>query len=187
MDRLGLRLNPNQCRCIHIDPSKAKCGNAKFYIGDEQIPVAKDEDNIKYLGKPVGYKLIDNIATLEEYIGMETCILSSTLAPWQKLDALKCFFFPSLSYTMRTCQFSKENQQAIDRVLWPQIKEVLGLPSRASNSYLYGSPDDGFLGIPLAGFDSDVAKIDSAFKLLMSKDDEVRSLAWEGLFQATRD
>lgn len=88
---------------------------------------------------------------------------------------------------MRTCQFSKENWQAIDRALRPQIKEVLGLPARASNSYLYGSPDDGLLGIPLAGFDSDVAKIDTAFKLLMSDDDEVKSLAWEGLFQASRD
>lgn len=72
-------------------------------------------------------------------------------------------------------------------LLRPKIKEVLGLPTYACNAYLYGSTDDGLFGIPLAGFDSDVSKIDSAFKLLMSNDKEVRDLAWEDLELATHD
>lgn len=43
------------------------------------------------------------------------------------------------------------------------------------------------LGIPLAGLDSDIAKIDTAFKLLTSNDLYVKANAWAGLSRATQD
>lgn len=187
LDRLGLKLNPAKCKTLHIDPKRASCGDARFKIGEEEVPALESLDAVKYLGKPVGYRLFDNNLKIDEYIAEGMKILNSTLAPWQKIDALKCFFFPSLSYAMRTSQFGKDAWRRIDTALKPKIKEILGLPTRASNSYLYGSTEDGLLGIPLASFDSDVAKIDTAFKLIMSDDDEVRKLAWDALAIATRD
>lgn len=160
LDLLGLTLNLQKCKTIHIDTKKARCGDAKFKIGEVEVPALKSFETTKYLGKPVGYRLLDNEDKIEEFIALGLKILDSTLAPWQKLDALKCFFFPSLSYAIRTSQYSTDNTawQRIDHALRPKIKEILGLPVRGSNSYLYGSTEDGLLGIPLVGFDSDMAE-----------------------------
>lgn len=67
------------------------------------------------------------------------------------------------------------------------IKEILFLPERASHSYIHGDPEDWLFGIPLAGLDADIAKIDTAFKLLTSQDPYVKANAWEGLSRATQD
>lgn len=187
MDRLGLQLNPAKCVSLHIMPKGNKCGPAKFKIGNVEVPSLATHEETLYLGKPVGYRLLENEAKMDDFIATGVKILNSSLAPWQKLDAMKCFFYPSLSYAMRTSQYGKEAWTRLDSTLKPLYKEVLGLPTRACNSYLYGSTEDGLLGIPLAAFDSDVAHVDTAFKLLMSEDDEVQSLAWEALFVATRD
>ncbi|GFT35983.1 reverse transcriptase domain-containing protein [Trichonephila clavipes] len=55
-----------------------------------------------------------------------------------------------------------------------ELKNLLSLPSNASNHYLYGSRKlDDCCGFPSAAADSDFYLIDSAFKLLTSKDKEV--------------
>ncbi|KFM83478.1 hypothetical protein X975_14170, partial [Stegodyphus mimosarum] len=43
--------------------------------------------------------------------------MESKLAPWQRLDALKCFFFPSLLFHMRTAQLSKGDWKKVDDFL----------------------------------------------------------------------
>lgn len=52
---------------------------------------------------------------------------------------------------------------------------------------LYGSINSGCLGIPLTAFDSEVARIDTAFKLLMSDDSNVKSMAWDDLRIAVKN
>lgn len=71
---------------------------------------------------------------------------------------------------MRTAQHQKTEWQRIDDAFKPKIKEILDLPQQGSISYLYGSTNDGLFGIPLAGEDSDIAHIETAFKLLSSED-----------------
>lgn len=88
---------------------------------------------------------------------------------------------------MRNASYRKETWKKLDNTPRPLIKEVLGLPTDACNLYLYGSTEDGLLGIPLASFNSNVSKVDSAYKLLMSADKEVRDLAWDDLIQAMKD
>lgn len=102
------------------------------------------------------------------------------LNPWQRLDCIKTFFFPSLLFMQRTDQLSKTDWSIIDNSLKPLIKKSLGLPSNAANEYLYGNREDGLFGIPLAAEDSDIALIDGGggFKLLTSNDKIIQRLAW---------
>lgn len=91
LDRLGLKLNPHKCKSKHISPSSSACLPTKFTIGDEQVPHLETFKRTKYLGKSIGFRLCEDNAKMEEFTELGKSILCSSLAPWQKLDALKCF------------------------------------------------------------------------------------------------
>lgn len=82
---------------------------------------------------------------------------------------------------MRTNQFQKGDWAKLDLALKSKIKRELKLPKHATTAYIYGDTSDGLFGIPEAAADSDIAKIDSAFKLLTSPDTIVQSTAWTDL------
>ncbi|KAG8180531.1 hypothetical protein JTE90_018151 [Oedothorax gibbosus] len=110
---------------------------------------------------------------------------SASLAlPRQRIDALKSFFFPTLNIAMRTGQFSKEQLHQIDDEVRKFVKVTLNLvgpASAASNHYIYGASDAGCLGLPCLEDEHDVVLVDSAFKLLTSRDPRVRNIAWSDL------
>lgn len=141
-------------------------------------------DPIIFLGKPIGFQLINDHSEVKEFYEKAYKILHSLLTPWQKLDALKSFFFPSLLYAQRTHQIDKKDWIELDDAIRAIIKkEVLSVPSRASNEYLYGSSADCLLGIPMSAEDSDIALIDGAYKVLTSNDETVFEAAWKDLCQ----
>ena len=179
--KIGLDINPRKCHSIHIDPIRAACKNTIFEIDGTSVPALEKFEITEYLGKPIGFNIFNDNEKIDEFIDYGTKIMTSHLAPWQRIDALKSFFFPSLSYAMRTDQFDKGDWKRIDQALKPHLKSTLNLPDRACTDYIYGNPKDGLFGVPLAAEDSDIAKIDTAFKLLMSIDPNVKIHAWDDL------
>lgn len=87
---------------------------------------------------------------------------------------------------MRTNQFQKQDWTRLDLALKPLIKQTLGLPSCASNEYLYGDTESGLFGIPRTVDDCDIARVDTAFKLLTSPDPRVCENAWADLVQVVK-
>ncbi|KAG8180539.1 hypothetical protein JTE90_018159 [Oedothorax gibbosus] len=113
-------------------------------------------------------------------------IVKSKLAPWQRIDALKTFFFPAFVFHMRTEQLTKGDMKVIDDFIRPLIKDTLYLNESAANEYLYGSSKSGLLGIPKLAEEVDVMMVDNAFKLLTSKDQRIQELAWGDLLLHAR-
>ena len=103
------------------------------------------------------------------------------------MTPFKCFFLPSLNYARKTDQFDKGDWKRVDQALKPLLKSTLNLPDRACTDYIYGNPKDGLFGIPLAAEDSDTAKIDTAFKLLMSIDPNVKIHTLDDLKTCVQD
>ncbi|GBN57980.1 hypothetical protein AVEN_151106-1 [Araneus ventricosus] len=66
------------------------------------------------------------------------------------------------------------------------IKIILNLPEIASNKYLYGSRKLGCMGMPIAAEESDLNLIDSAFKVLTSRDEITAKNALEDLCSVCR-
>ncbi|GBN11567.1 hypothetical protein AVEN_246261-1 [Araneus ventricosus] len=135
----------------------------------------------KFLGKPVGFNPCPDYKHLSELAEIATLILESSLAPWQRIAALKTLFFPALQFPMRNSQFDKTKWAEIDSFIRPEIKNTLSLPERACNDYLYASRKVGAIGLPIAAEDADIHRIDTAFKLLTSKDSGVSDLAFSEL------
>jgi len=113
------------------------------------------------------------MASLEQITNIGLNIIKSKLAAWQLLDALKTFFFPSTVHLMRMGTYQKTARERLDRILRPELKTTLYLPQEASGEYLYSSSSSGCCGIRILAEDSDIAAVDSAFKLLTSPDIQV--------------
>ncbi|KAF8797217.1 Retrovirus-related Pol polyprotein type-2 like protein [Argiope bruennichi] len=181
---LGMKLNPRKSVSLHFSgctPVGVK--NTCFRVGNENISPLKEGEFTKFLGRPVGFNAWPDFNSLNDLSDIGAKILSSALAPWQRLDALKSFFFPALQFPMRTAQFQKTAWQALDSTIRSEIKNTLGLPENAANEYLYGHKSKGSCSIPIAAEESDPSRIDTAFKLLTSSDEEIVHLASEDLRQ----
>ncbi|GFW62215.1 retrovirus-related Pol polyprotein from type-1 retrotransposable element R2 [Trichonephila clavipes] len=99
-------------------------------------------------------------------------IATSNLAPWQKIDALKAFFFPSLSFAMRTAQIDKTTWHKGGLSCQERTQEPSSLPSNASNHYLYGGRKLAAVGSPSGSRLGLLPRLILAFKLLTSEDEE---------------
>lgn len=165
----SLKINPDKYHTVHIGTSPRTCLPTEFFINETAIHYLLDFDELTFLGKPVGFQLINDHSSIKEFYEKASVLIGSVLAPWQKLDALKAFFYPAL----QLCSKNKPASQsrlggACLRNSSLDQKDILYLPPRAANEYIYGSADDTLLGVPVAAEDSDLAMIDGAFKLLTS-------------------
>lgn len=166
----------------HLGINPRACCPTEFIINGSLVHYLMEFDEMLFLGKPVGFQLINDHSSVKEYYEKATSLINSALAPWQKLDALKAFFYPSLQYAQRTNQLPKTDWSELDDEIRRLIKkDVICVPERAANEYIYGSSSDTLLGVPLADEDADIAAIDGAFKLLTSNDPLIVDLAWKDL------
>lgn len=184
---IGLNINPHKCCTIHFAGSPMGCKDTKFKVNDTTLPSILDGNFARFLGKPIGFNLAPDVQHFDKFVTLGEEVLQSKLAPWQSLDALKSFVYPSYLYAMRTGQYLKGDWNELDRHFRPHIKKTLSLPTRAANEYLYGSVEQGLFNIPLCAEDSDIANIDGAFKLLTSKDPRTKHLAWCDIAQFIQD
>ncbi|GBN58472.1 hypothetical protein AVEN_187350-1 [Araneus ventricosus] len=134
-------------------------------------------DFTKFLRKPVGFNPVPDYGTFNSFGLYAKKLLASLLSPWQKIDALKSVLFPALQFVMRTGQFKKENWSLLDNAIRHAVKEILYLLENASNEYIYGHTKSGCVGLPASAEESDLNRVDSAFKLLTSSDEMVSTLA----------
>ncbi|GBN09065.1 Retrovirus-related Pol polyprotein from type-1 retrotransposable element R2 [Araneus ventricosus] len=187
LKRLGLALNPSKSVALYVS-GRTPVGvrNSPFFIDNAQIRNIEEGDFHKFLGKPVGFNPCPDYKYLSDLAIIATRLLESCLAPWQRIAALKTFFFPALQFPMRNAQFDKEKWAEIDAMIRPEIKNTLGLPERACNDYLYASRKVGAVGLPIAAEDADLHRIDTAFKLLTSKDPHVAELALAELLKTVK-
>ncbi|GFQ80717.1 retrovirus-related Pol polyprotein from type-1 retrotransposable element R2 [Trichonephila clavata] len=187
LQKLQLSLNPDKCATLHLS-GQTPVGSrpTRFLINEVEIRSLNDGESFQYLGKPVGFWIGRNYSSVNDAIRDGHKIATSKLSPWQKLDALKSFFFPALNFAMRTAQFPKGDWRLVQNALTKELKEILSLPPKASISYLFGDKAQGGCGIPEITKDCDFYLVDTAFKLLTSADEEIAVKALGQLTKTVR-
>lgn len=139
-------------------------------------------DELSFLHKPVEFQLVNDHSSIKEFYDKAAILINSALTSWQKLDAFKALYFPSLQYVKRRNQLPKADWVELDDEIRRLIKqEILFVPCRTANEYIYGSIPDTLLGVTLAAEDADIATIHGAFKLLTSNDPNIVEMAWKDL------
>ncbi|GIY27770.1 retrovirus-related Pol polyprotein from type-2 retrotransposable element R2DM, partial [Caerostris darwini] len=182
MTRLGLHLNPNKSYGFHLQGfTPVGTRDTAFFINNHRLISLREGDFHKFLGKPVGFNAVPNYSSLNDLGELGVKLATSKLTPWQRLDALKAFFYPSLQFPMRTAQFPKGDWAKVDKTILKEVKDTLNLPTEASNDYIYGHRKLGCCGLPIAAGDSDLYLVDTAFKLLSSRDEICAQVALASL------
>lgn len=170
-NRISIQINTDKSATLHLS-GKTPVGArpTQFTATGTPLRILLDGEAIQFLGCPVGYNILSNRTNLREIMDTGLKILTSKLTPWQRLDAIRTFFYPALNFSMRSGQYTKTEWDLVDRLIRAELKKTLSLPQEATNDFLHGSRKSGACGLPIAAEESDFALIDSAYKLLTSQD-----------------
>ncbi|KAF0713258.1 Reverse transcriptase domain-containing protein, partial [Aphis craccivora] len=187
LSKLGLQLNAAKCASLHISGRRpVGVRDTRFLLQGSPLRPLAEGEAATFLGAQVGFNIVPPLSTLAEIIDIGLRIARSMLAPWQRIDALKTFFYPSTVHLQRLGVFPKTDWARVDSILRPEIKKTFYLPQEASGEYLYGSTKRGCCGIRVLAEDSDIAAVDSAFKLFTSPDQRVAEDAAEHAEEVTK-
>lgn len=150
-----------------------------FVVQDKVIPPLDRENPYKYLGVPID--LIhdpDNIADLVQTISRDLGMIEQfQLAPWQKLDMIRTFLQPSLTFALRAGFLNLVHLREYRTLLVATVRRICSLPSRASVSYIFSHKRVGGLGLLDPVKEADVQAIIHAVKILSSSDPVVVHIA----------
>ena len=112
-DVLHLSFRPDKCATLSLTCSKkdqSRVSEFVYTVQNRHIPFLKKEESYRYLGVPIGllYDASDMKSITDKLIVDLDKIKDSLLAPWQKLDAIRTFIQPGLTYALRSCPVTRE-------------------------------------------------------------------------------
>jgi hypothetical protein len=97
-------------------------------------------------------------------------ICDSLLTPWQKLDAIRTFIQPCLTYALHACQVTRLSLQNYCRKLVDVLRSICNLPKRSTVAYFFADKSVGGLGLQDPFDERHVQKVVHTIKILSSKD-----------------
>ena len=104
-------------------------------------------------------------------------IEKSLLAAWQKLDMIRTFLQPSLTFALRAGFPNKDNPLVYRMHLIVTVRKICALPTRASTSYIFAHKRVDGLGRPDPTLEAYVQAIIHAVKILSCSDPTVMNIA----------
>ncbi|KAL1415323.1 hypothetical protein MTO96_029594 [Rhipicephalus appendiculatus] len=134
---LGLALNSSKCTSLHMSRvTPVGMRPVQVTVSGATILAIRDHTAQRFLGSPAGFQLVHTDGSIADTaINQARTILSSMLAPWQRLDAVRTFVYPALNFAMRCGVLSKTLWKRLDDAVRPLVKMTLYLPSNATNGY----------------------------------------------------
>lgn len=117
LPKINLKINIDKCKTLHRNSNPRICSPTVFTFNQTPISYVLEMDPITLLGKPIRFQLINDHSQIKEFYEKDLKILNSFLTPWQKLDAMKTFFYPSLLYAQRTHQLPKKDWTDLDNAI----------------------------------------------------------------------
>ena len=171
----GFSYRPDKCASISLVTDGKRTVRTEvneFLVQGTRVPALENEESYLYLGVPIG--LIHNIDDIPNIVprlirDLET-IRSSLLALWQKLDAIRTFIQPCLTYALRAGNPLKQSLRDYRSLLVKALCDICSLPTRASGSYFFASKRVGGLAFQDPTIESDLQAIVQAIRILSSSD-----------------
>ena len=179
---LNLSFRPDKCASLSLTCGKreqSRVGNSVFSVQNGNIPTLLKEESYRYLGVPIGllYDATDMNAITNKLIKDLEKIRDSLLAPWQKLDAIRTFIQPCITYALRTCPVSRESLKNYRSKLIDVLRSICNLPKRATTHYLFAARSVGGLGLQDPFDERHVQSIVHAIKILSASDPLIKSIS----------
>lgn len=104
----GLQLNPNKCVTAHISGhTPVGVRPTQFFVDDTTLRALCEGETNWFLVAEVGFRIVPQMSTVAKISQLGLKVLKSKLAPWQRLDAMKTFVYPSVTHFLRVGTFKK--------------------------------------------------------------------------------
>ena len=185
---LNLAFRADKCASLSLNKHAPRIRLDAFTVQDATIPALDREDHYRYLGVPIG--LVHNITNIQTLVDELTSKLAkieqSLLAPWQKLDAIRTFVQPCLTYALRSSDPTTQSLQAYRSQLIQTVRSICSLPNRATTHYIFAAKRAGGLGFTDPCTENHLQTIVQAVKMLASSDPAVAAIAKRELRQTVR-
>ena len=141
---IGLEFRPDKCESSCATYSKRVDGNIQlhdFKIQNLVMPALSQHEHYRYLSVPMGLmKDVDSLDHLvDDLCGDSDKINESLLAPWQKLDIIRMFVQPSLTFALHAGEPEKASLVKYRQKLIQIVRNICNLPSRATQSIIFAS------------------------------------------------
>ena len=155
---------PDKCASLSLTSAKQRATFVEpqdFLIQGQHIPALENEEPYRYLGVPIW--LIHNIDDLPNLvptlIKQVELIAASLLAPWQKIDVLRTFVQPCLTYALRAGNPLMKSLDGYRSTLVRALRDICNLPDRATTSYFFSHKMTGGLAFQEPRTECDVQAI----------------------------
>ena len=179
---VGFSFRPDKCASLSLTSTRQRATfveTVDFVIQGSHIPALAQEESYRYLGVPIG--LIHNIDDIPniipQLISHVELIGSSLLAPWQKLDALRTFVQPCLTYALRAGNPLMQSLDLYRSTLVRTLRDICSLPNRATAAYFFASKRTGGLAFQEPRIECDLQAVVQAVRILSSDDPAVAAMA----------
>lgn len=114
--KISLKCNTKKFYTLHYkSPPPDGARNTIFYVNNECVPHLTDVHCGMFLSKPLGSFVFPDEKQCRDIKDFAVKILTSRLTPWQRIDALKTFFFPPILFNIRTAKYAKEEWEDLDK------------------------------------------------------------------------
>ena len=143
------------------------------------MPFLKKEESDRYLGVPISliYDASELNSITEKPMKDLEKIRDSLLAPWQKLDSIRTFNQPALTYALRACPVTHNSLYEYREKLVEVLRAICHLPKTASVSYFFADKNVGGLGLQDPFNKRHIQKIVHTIKILSSQDPGVQNIS----------
>ena len=105
-------------------------------------------------------------------------VITSLLAPWQKIEVVRGQLLPSLSHELGLGRVLKVTLTLLDNECAKFLRSVCHLPKSSTVPYFYADRKVGALGLTSLSEDADIRTIVRAAQLLASSDPTVSTISW---------
>uniref|UniRef100_A0A7E4W9M1 Reverse transcriptase domain-containing protein n=1 Tax=Panagrellus redivivus TaxID=6233 RepID=A0A7E4W9M1_PANRE len=172
----GLQFNAGKCASLHVKGNE--CPSTVFHIQGDQMAASDKTDLYRHLGMPTGFKYGTSGEEILENMKKDVeNIHGSHLAPWQKLDAVRMFVIPQITFHLKGGWVLRASLTQLDNFIRNCAKEWLKLPQQASTETLFLPHKVGGLNLIPLKMLADICDVVQAVHLLQSKDPQVVAVA----------
>lgn len=173
MTAVGLTFNPKKCATMHLKSGMIQ--DVAYFVDESEVRALTSRDTYEYLGIEVGKNIRSDMYDLAQKAMKELeAIKRSKLAPWQKIDAIKTFVITKMIYEIKQGDPLLKDLGEIDKAIRRVVKNICNLPDLGTPAdYLYGSRDQGCLGILSLKDEYHLQSVAQVGRLMYSEDREI--------------
>ena len=190
----GLRANTAKCASLAVTlnsrSNPVPDESVRLELHGEIITPLTLQESYRYLGVGDGFDHVQHRIQLEPKLQRlkreAIALMTSGLAAWQVVKALKTYVYPKVEYALRHLRPLQSQLQGFDCAVKRGLRHLLHLPQSATADFFYSPTSGGGLGLQSLVEMHQALQVAHAWQMLHSKDPAIVAVAKTQVSQIAR-